>query len=257
MKSAKRKNFLSTTILLVLCLLLISAVERAYAGRGEIRVAVATNFIRTMDEFAHGFEKESGIRVKRSSSATGMLYSQIINGAPYDLFLAADAKRPELLHRQGVCDKPFAYADGRVVLWSSRKDLDEAQNWLQVLVRDDIQRIALANPATAPYGEAAMQALAKAGLIEQVDKRLVYGQNVGQAFQYGQQGAADLAFVSRSFALSEQGQKGKTWPLPEAPPVVQKACLLKNSKNKDSVRDLIAYLQTEQAKTILSEFGYE
>jgi len=228
----------------------------AVAGE-ELRVAVATNFIRTMEKIASHYEAETGTSLKLSSGATGILYAQIVNSAPYDLFLAADIKRPELLHEQDLCEEPFAYATGRVVLWSNRLELNEAESWQQVVVRDDILRIALANPETAPYGAAATEVLQKTGLEQRLQKQLVFGQNVGQAFQYSQQGAVDLAFVAFSLALSEHGRKGKTWLLPEALPVVQKGCTLKSSANRGSVHDLIAYLQTEQAKNILSEFGYE
>ena len=220
-------------------------------------MAVATNFISTMEELAGHYEKETGITLKRSSSATGVLYAQILNGAPYDLFLAADEVRPKLLHRQGLCEEPFVYAGGRVVLWSSRKDLDESADWQQVIIGNNISRIAMANPETAPYGAAAMKALVRAGITEQVKKRLVYGQNVGQAFQYGHQGAVDMAFVALSFALSEQGRNGRTWLVPEAPPVIQKGCLVKNSANKDSAKKLISYLRTEKAQNILYESGYQ
>lgn len=249
--------FLRAALFLLASGLFLCAVGQAVAGQNEIRAAVATNFIRTMDEFADRYNKKTGTRVKRSSSATGMLYSQIINSAPFDVFLAADEKRPDLLYQQGLCEEPFVYASGKVVLWSNREDLAETENWRQVIVRDDILRIAIANPGTAPYGEAAVKAIQRTGLEQELQKRLVYGQNVAQAFQYAQHGAADLAFVALSFALSEHGKKGKTWLLPEAPPVLQKGCILKSSSQKEPVQDFIAFLQTDQAQNILSEYGYE
>lgn len=257
MTVSANKHYIGVALLLFVSWLFALTANLASAGQKEIKVATATNFIQTMDDFADRYEKETGIWVKRSSSATGMLYSQIVNGAPFDLFLAADGERPELLHQQGLCEEPFTYASGRLVMWSGRTDLSEAKNWLQVIVQDDISRIAMANPETAPYGEAAMQAIKKVGLEQKLQKHLVYGQNVGQTFQYGQQGAADLAFVALSFALSEHGRKGKTWLLPETLPVIQKGCILKNSANKELVLDFVAYLQTDRSKILLSEYGYE
>lgn len=251
------KHLIRIALLLLISGPFLSGIDQAAAGQNEIRVAVATNFIRTMEKIASHYEAETGTSLKLSSGATGMLYAQIVNSAPYDLFLAADIERPEFLHQQDLCEAPFAYATGRVVLWSNRLDLNEAESWQQVVVRDDILRIALANPETAPYGAAVTEVLQKTGLGQRLQKHLVFGQNVGQAFQYSQQGAVDLAFVAFSFALSEHGRKGKTWLLREALPVVQKGCTLKSSANRESVHDLIAYLQTEQAKNILSEFGYE
>ena len=243
-------------VMLFLGALLLAGPTTRSQAQDAIKIAVATNFIRTADELAGSFAKESDIVVIRSSGATGLLYSQIVNGAPYDLFLSADETRPELLYRQGLCEEPFTYAGGRVVLWSARTDLDESENWQKVIMRSDISRVAIANPETAPYGRAAFAAIERAGIGGLMKPRLVYGQNVGQAFQYGGQGAADMAFVSLSFALSEQGRRGKTWRLPEAEPVVQKGCLLAGSKNKESVHELLAFFRTGQAKTILSESGY-
>jgi len=257
MSVLSRKYIFPMAPLLVFLVLVSQTVGYASEGQKELHVAVATNFIRAMDAIADSFKKKAGINLIRSTGATGMLYSQIVNGAPFDLFLAADEKRPELLYRQGLCEEPFTYAGGQVVLWSNRTDLDETENWQEVVGRNDIIKIAIANPETAPYGTAAVQAMEQAGIKEKADKQLVYGQNVGQAFQYGRQKAADLAFVAQSFALSEQGREGKTWLLPEAPLVIQNGCLLKDSPNRESVKSLIAFFQTPQAKTILAEFGYK
>jgi len=251
------KNFSGLFVIILINVLLFAGSVKGARGQDVIRVAVATNFIRTMEKIAGRYEAETGNRLKLSSGSTGMLYARIINYAPYDIFLAADEKRPEVLHQKGFCEAPFAYATGKVVLWSNRKGLNEKENWRQIIIRDDVSRIAIANPETAPYGEAAIEALRKTGLEQGLKNRLVYGQNVGQAFQYGQQGAVDMAFIAFSLALSEHGMKGETWLLPEALPVVQKGCVLKSAANEESVHDFIAFLQTVQAKTIVSEFGYE
>jgi molybdate transport system substrate-binding protein len=227
------------------------------ASQKEIKVAVATNFTAAMDVISDRYEKQTGIAIKRSASATGILYVQIINSAPFDLFLAADEKRPALLHQLELCEEPFTYATGEVVLWSTRSDLDETQDWHQTVLRNDVKRIAIPNPETAPYGEAAVQALKKSGLAEMVHNRLVYGQNVGQAFQYARQESADLAFVARTYALSELGRQGKSWDLPEAPPVVQNGCILKHNGDRETVLDFVAYLRTNEARKILATFGYE
>ena len=227
------KQYHGLFLILLITLLFIAGSGKEARGQDEIKVAVATNFIPAMDEIAGRYEAETGTRIKCSSSATGILYAQIVNRAPYDLFLAADEKRPELLYQQGLCEEPFIYASGRVVLWSWRADLDETENWRRVTVRDDISRIAMANPETAPYGAATLGAMEKTGLDQKLQRRLVYGQNIGQTFQYGQQRVADLAFVALSLALSEHGRKGKTWDLPEAPPVVQQGCILKAAAAQD------------------------
>ena len=251
------KNLSRLFVILLITILLSAGSERAARGQGEIKVAVATNFSTAMDEIADRYEKLTGTAIKRSTSATGILYAQIINSAPFDLFLAADEQRPALLYQHGLCGEPFTYATGNMVLWSGRNDLDEAASWHQTVLRHDIRRIALANPETAPYGAAAVQAMNKRGVEEKVRERLVYGQNVGQAFQYARQGSADIAFVARSYALSELGAGGKTWPVPEAMPVIQDGCMLNRTAHRKEAQEFIAYLQTAEARTILAQFGYE
>ena len=252
-----KKNYISICLVtLLVAILLFAGSAKGATGRGELRVAVATNFIRAMDVIADHFQKQTGISVKRSSSASGVLYAQIVNNGPYDLFFSADEKRPELLFRQGLCEEPFTYAIGEVVLWSGRSDLDTTKKWDAVVLQDDVRRIAMANPATAPYGEAAVKALNERGIQDKVKGRLVYGLNVGQAFQYAGQGAADIAFTARSYALSDPGRRGETWNLPEAPPVIQNGCILNRSAHRKSAREFAAYLKTAEAKSILATFGY-
>lgn len=257
MLASAQKIETDITILLFALMLIFCQPFVSTAGQKEIRAAVATNFTRAMEVISDRYEKQTGTVIKRSMSATGILYAQIINGAPFDLFLAADEKRPNLLYQLGLCEEPFTYAIGKIVLWSSRSDLDETQSWPQIILRDDIRRIATANPETAPYGEAAVQVLKKSDMEEKVQDRLVFGQNVGQAFQYARQGSADLAFVARTYALSELGSQGKTWALPEAPSVIQSGCILKHNGDRENVRDFVAYLRKTEAKNILKTFGYE
>jgi len=250
------KNISRFLVILFIAILFFSGAAKNAWAREELRVAVATNFIRAMDAIAERFEKQTGIMVRRSSSASGILYAQIINNGPYDLFFSADEKRPMLLFREGLCEKPFTYATGEVVLWSGRSDLDAAKKWDAVVLQDDIRRIAVANPATAPYGEAAVKALKERGIQDTIQSRLVYGLNVGQAFQYAGQGAADFAFTARSYALSDIGRRGETWELPEAPPVIQDGCILRRSAHRESALEFAAYLKTDEVKDILAAYGY-
>ena len=257
MLASVQKFVICRAIMLFTSMLPVCLPAETAASQKEIKVAVATNFTAAMDVISDRYEKQTGTAIKRSASATGILYAQIINSAPFDLFLAADEKRPALLHQLELCEEPFTYATGEVVLWSTRSDLDETQDWHQTVLRNDVKRIAIPNPETAPYGEAAIQALKKSGLAEMVHNRLVYGQNVGQAFQYARQGSADIAFVARSYALSELGAGGKTWPVPEAMPVIQDGCMLNRTAHRKEAQEFIAYLQTAEARTILAQFGYE
>jgi len=242
--------------LVLIITLVLSNFLLARAGQEELRIAVAANFIRPMDEIAALFEGQSGIRVKCSYSSTGQLYAQIVNGAPFDLFLAADQKRPQILFNQGLAGEPFVYARGQVVLWTARGDLAAIDAWRTVVERDDVRKIAIPNPETAPYGEAAAAIVRATGLWPVLRKRFVYGQNVAQAFQYGQLGVVDAAFTSFSYGMSPDGAKGKCWPLAEAESVVQQGCLLNKAQNPAVARQFVDFLLSDQAKNISAAYGY-
>jgi len=220
-----------------------------------ISVAVAANFLQPLAELATLFEAQSGIKVAYSSSSTGKLYAQISNGAPYDLFLAADAKRPELLAQAGLAEEPKIYARGRVVLWTRDHAL-AAADWQQALAADP-GRIAIASPAVAPYGAAATTALKAAGLWQAITPRLVYAQSAGQAFQYGEQRATRFSFAALSYCLSDTGQKGRHWPISQAPAVVQKGCLLTKAPHKEAARRFWEFLFTPPAAAITAAYGYQ
>ncbi len=223
----------------------------------ELTVAVAANFILPFEELSRIFEQESGIKVKGTFTSTGNLYAQIRNGAPYDLFLAADEARPRLLHDAALAEKPFVYARGRVVLWTAKRALCAIRSWQAVVASPSTLRVAIANPETAPYGTAAVEALRKAGLREVVEPKLVFAQSVAQAFQYAHTEAADAGFCALSSACSEQGNKGCRWEVAEAPEVVQAACILKRNKEEIAVEKFAAFLASPQAGRIKKKYGYE
>lgn len=223
----------------------------------ELTVAVAANFILPFGELSRVFEHQSGIKVKGTFTSTGSLYAQIKNGAPYDLFLAADKARPRLLHHEALAEKPFVYARGKVVLWTAKHTLCRIQKWREAVASPSMLRLAIANPETAPYGAAAVEALKRAGLWEAVQQKLVFAQTVAQAFQYAQTESADAGFCALSSAFSQQGRKGCRWVIPEAPAVIQAACVLKRSKEKKAVEEFIAFLASPEALQIKKKYGYE
>ncbi len=227
----------------------------AAAVEAPLMVAVAANFAGPFAEMAAAFSRESGIQVEKAVSSTGKLYAQIVNGAPFDLFLAADGKRPEILHREGRCGEPVIYAIGRVVLWSGRSDLADAADWREALGRPGLRRVAIPNPDIAPYGEAAREALRDAGQWEPFTGRLVSAQNVAQAFQYAELGVVDAAFTGQAAALSERGGRGVSWEVEGAPVVIQKACAVP-SGNGPAARRFLAFLRSERAAAILHTHGY-
>ncbi|RKZ91942.1 MAG: molybdate ABC transporter substrate-binding protein, partial [Gammaproteobacteria bacterium] len=164
----------------------------------EIRVVVASNFTDAIREIAGRFEMKTQHKVSVISGSTGKHYAQISNGAPFDVFFAADVKRPELLEQQGLAlpGSRFTYAVGKIVLWSPDQDyIDTSAN---VLKQGKFNHLSIANPKLAPYGRAAQQVLKKLGLWNKLQGRMVRGENIGQAFQFVKSGNARLGFVAFS-----------------------------------------------------------
>jgi len=219
---------------------------RASAQEG-LAVAVAANFIKPFEEISVLFEKLTGIRVEATYTSTGKLYAQIVQGAPYDVFLAADEKRPALLFSENLSEKPFVYARGQIVLFSANKDICKSGHWKQAVVNKEVGTIAVANTEGAPYGTAAMIALKDAGLWDQLEMKYVFPQTIAQVFQYASTGSVDAGFCAYSSALSDEGKAGCFLVVEEAPSVIQAACVLKRTENKD---------QAEEACRIKERYGY-
>lgn len=226
------------------------------AHSATLKVACATNFTAAMNTLITLYVKESGNEVICTFGSTGMLYSQITKGAPYDLFFAADQKRPAMLHAKGYGETPTLYAQGKVVVWSKSDKLISLPNWKEVIQSADCDRIGIGTPAIAPYGLKAEEAMRKTNILPQVSPKLVFGKSVGTAFQYAYSGAADASFVALSQARSEKGGDGRYWPIPEAQPVNQAACVLKNG---DTIlaSEFLVWLKTASANTSIRQYGYE
>lgn len=223
------------------------------ARAADISVACAANFTSAMKELVELYAEQTGTEIGCVFGSTGMLYGQIINGAPYDVFFAADEKRPRLLHEQGLAATPFVYARGRVVLWSRASVLSGLQDWQEALTAGK-GKIGLANPKTAPYGQRALEALHERDLYARVEDRLVYGKNVGAAFQFAYSSASQVSFIALSQALSTKGREGEYWDIPEAATVRQAACLLQDT---DEAVEFTSWLETPQARMIIKGYGYE
>lgn len=220
-----------------------------------LTVAVASNFGLPFAEIAVGFHTETGIALRTIPASTGKLYAQITNGAPFDVFLAADVERPELLEQNGlaVSGSRFTYARGRLVLWSGKFDDCEA-------ALKSGGRVAIANPKTAPFGRAAREYLHNAGHLDELGERLAYGDNVAQAFMFAMSGNADVGIVSPSLLASPHAKAGQcVWPVPARlhAPIEQQAVLLGRAADKESARRLLVYLQSGPARDIMHRYGYE
>jgi len=249
----RRFNF-PPLIFLVLLLLFVPSPVRA---QDRVRAAVAANFIRPFQEIAAAFESRKGVRIEATYTSSGNLYSQIIHGAPYDLFLSADEVRPARLFQAGTGETPFVYARGRVVLWSARKDFcPVGSDWKQALNGAKGRKIALCNPEIAPYGMAAREALKKVGLWLPLQDKLVIAQDVAQAFQYASTEAVAAGFCAFSSVVTEEGRKGCFYSVAEAPPIVQSACVLKG-KNSKEAEAFAAFLISLEAEQIKRKYGYQ
>jgi len=228
----------------------------------DITIAVATNFSNTMDALESDFEDSTGHNLVVVNGSTGRLYAQIINGAPFDIFLAADTHRPTLLIEQGhaVAESHFTYAIGQLALWSTDPDL-VGQDGLSLLQDPKIDKLAIANPALAPYGAATQHILNE--MLPDNDEddgiQIVMGENIGQAFLLAQTGNAQLGFISLSqIRGSEEAQTGSWWIIPatQYPAIRQDVVLLNRARSNAGAREFLAYLASERARTIIASHGY-
>ena len=230
----------------------------ASSSAESVAVAVAANFRAPMQTLTRQFENDSGHEVKLISGSTGGLYAQIVNGAPYDLFIAADTRRPALLVASGlgVARTQTTVAIGQLVLWSLDTDLIDAHG-LGVLRNERIRFLALANPALAPYGQAARETLVSLGLWESWATRLVYGENIAQAYAMAATGNAELGLLARS-QVSVQTDAGAYVLIPEEfhQPIHQDAVLLERGAGNAAAVALLDFLATPEAKAVISDFGY-
>jgi len=242
------------------CVFATSLLPGAPAQAAEALAAVATNFAEVMAALAPRFEAATGHRLRVSSGSTGKLYAQIQNGAPFDIFLAADQRRPKLLETAGdaVAGSRFTYAIGRLTLWSADERRIGADG-AAVLRDGKFRHLAIANPKLAPYGLAAQQALTALGLWKPLQDRIVQGENIGQAFSLVATGNAELGFVALSAVLSPRHKvKGSRWdvPLNLYQPIKQDAVLLAHGADNAAARSFMGFIKSAEARKIVAGFGY-
>jgi molybdate transport system substrate-binding protein len=223
----------------------------------KISVAVVAGFIQTFQEIASTYEAKTGVKIEVTFSSAGKLYSQIINGAPYDIFLSADKERPDLLFGKEISEKPFIYAIGATVLWSSNKNFCSSNNWLSALKKDGVKKIAIVNPETGVHGERAKKVLQDAGLWNVIVPKIVYAPDMAQVFQWVTEGAVDAAFCPLALAYNEKGKKGCYYVINEASDVVYSACVIKNAKNIEHAHRFVAFLNSPEAEKIKKKYGYK
>ena len=224
----------------------------------EVRIAVAANFTDANRIIVKMFEKQSGHKTKVSYGSTGKLYSQIEHGAPFELFLAADTKRPVKAEKEGLAipGSHFVYAKGKLVLWSLKPNLfKEGESYLK---DGKFKHIAMANPKTAPYGLAAEQVMNHIGVLNTIRPNLVTGDSISQTFQFTATGNADAGFVALAQIKAWEGDSGTVWEIPSTyyEPIEQAAVLLKKGENNPAATEFLAFLKSNEARKVIEEFGY-
>jgi molybdate transport system substrate-binding protein len=229
------------------------------ARAGEVQVAVAANFAVPLARIAAGFEAATGHRIRVSAGATGKFHSQVVAGAPFDVLLAADDVTPRKLVASGhaVAGSVFTYAIGTLVLWSAQPGFVDERG--EVLASGRFTHLAIANPKTAPYGAAALEALKALGLADRVAPRLVVAESIAQAFQFVATGNAELGFVALSqVAVPGKPATGSFWKVPANlhGEIRQDAVLLKHGERNPAAAALLDYLKTSAAREVIRAFGY-
>ena len=240
--------------------LFAAALASTSAQADEVQVAVAANFTAPMQQIAALFEKDTGHKALLAFGSTGKFYAQIANGAPFEVLLAADDETPAKLEKEGlgVAGSHFTYAIGKLVLWSASPDLVDAGG--AVLKTGNFKHLALANPKTAPYGAAAMEAMGKLGVLPALEARFVQGDNITQTQQFVLTGNAELGFVALSQVFKDgKLGSGSMWMVPANlyQPILQDAVLLAKGRDKPAPVALMAYLKGEKARAIIKSYGYE
>lgn len=242
-----------TPIALVSAFALVTLVS-ASADADEVKVAVAANFTAAMKEIAARFEKATDHTAVTSFGSTGKLYTQIENGAPFAVFLAADQERPKLLQDAGKATGRFTYATGKLVLYSADPDMVDVDG--KVLAEGGFRHLAIANPKTAPYGAAAVEVLDHLGLAAKLAPSLVRGDSVAQTYQFVASGNAELGFVALAQVVLTPG--GSRWEVPQSlyTPMRQDAVLLRNGAGQAAAAALMDYLKGRDAHAVMERFGY-
>ena len=226
------------------------------AAAAEVRVAVASNFKSVLEQLEASFEAATDHDLILSAGSTGKLYAQIVHGAPYDVFLAADRERPARLIDEGRAEGPaVTYAVGQLVLW--RPDAEEAGP--EMLRDGTVKRLAIANPDLAPYGAAAAEVLETVNFYPDTGPKLVRGENIGQTFAFVRTRSADAGFVALSQILVlPEGERSAWWSPPEDSysPIRQDAVLLSRGPENPAANAFLAYLMSPAVQALIRESGY-
>jgi len=254
--SIRKRKIIILSAYLLFCLLFKVSTSKAES----VSVAVASNFLQPMQALAVLYENQTGIKVQVSSGSTGKLYAQIVHGAPYDLFFAANSSEPKKLEKMGnaIIGSRFTYAIGEIVLWSNLADEKSKTDIIEILTDSSLETLAIANPRIAPYGAAAMDVIRNLN-ISIKGMRIVRGENINQTWQFLRTGNADVGFIATSqLSDAENMINGYYIHIPANlyAPIEQQAVLLSSSKNKELANQFLNFIQRDDIKQKISNFGY-
>lgn len=249
-------NLFPRRLLTLTAALILSAAAHAET----VQIAVAANFTAPARALAEIFARTTGHQAQLSFGATGAFYTQIKNGAPFDILLAADDERPIRLEKEGdtVPGSRFTYATGQLVLWSAKPGFVDDQG--AVLKNGNFNKIAIANPKNAPYGAAAVETMDKLGLAAALQPKLVTGESIGQTYNFIATGNAELGFVALAQVLDGGKLKsGSMWVVPAKyhAPIIQDAVILKRAAGNPAARAWMDLLRAPQTKQFIRSYGYE
>jgi molybdate transport system substrate-binding protein len=246
-----------------LCIAIVGiALTCGLCAAQEITVGAAADLQFAMQDVAAQFQQQTGKTVKLTYGSSGNFFQQIQNGAPFDMFFSANLDYPKKLESAGLVESGsyYPYAKGKIVVWVLNESKIKIDSGLKVFLDPDVKKIAIANPQHAPYGQAAVAALQKEGIYDKVKDKFVLGENISQTASFVVSGAADAGVVALSLALSpNMKSKGRYAEIPvnEYPPIEQACVILNSSKNKETARQFLAFVQSEKVAAILSGYGFD
>ena len=233
----------------------------ASAGAGEIKIAAASDLTFAFKDVAAQFEKQTGSKLKLTYGSSGNFFSQIQNGAPFDLFFSADVGYPQKLDAAGLTEPGtiYEYASGKLVMWVPNASKLDLSRGLATLLDPGIEKIAIANPQHAPYGVAAVAAMRHAAVYDKVKSKLVLGENISQTAQFVQSGNADVGLLALSLALAPAMKDSGRYveiPASDYPPLIQAAVILKSSHNKELAKQFLKFLKEPGTIALMEQYGF-
>jgi molybdate transport system substrate-binding protein len=246
---------------LFLFTVLICAWHPVAAGAAELKVAAASDLTFAFKDVVARFQQQTGNHVKLSYGSSGNFYSQIQNGAPFDLFFSANVDYPQKLEAAGLTEpgSVYDYASGKLVLWAPNSSKLDLSRGLKTLLDPSIRKIAIANPQHAPYGAAAAAALRHAAIYDKIKSKLALGENISQTAQFVQSGNADVGILALSLALAPaMKNSGRYVEIPAAdyPPLIQAGVILKSSRNKELAREFLKFLKQPGIVALMEQYGF-